>query len=138
VGAVQPSTSAGPVTVKRTLISQGCYQDSSAISCATGLGDDTGTLITTNPQDGGGNVYNLDLPGVTFNRSGATPIVRVRYNFLAFAAGPSGTSISNFVSCFVRLSCYQDANGVAHFSYDANSDDNKIGLGTTSTSLNLN
>jgi hypothetical protein len=50
VGSVTPSTSAGPVTVKRTLTSGGCYQGSTAKACPVANGaDDTGkgTLISS-------------------------------------------------------------------------------------------
>jgi hypothetical protein len=137
VGVVQPSTSTGPVTIERTLASEGCYLGSAVIECAQGPGDDTGDLITTNPQDFGasGQVYNLDTPGV-LNLETTTP-TRVRYNFTAYAVGPDGsTQISNSLSYYVRLSCMNNSSGVAGFSTDVSAD-NQIGLGTTKTTWNL-
>ena len=142
VGTVSPSTSAGPVTVKRTLTSGGCYKGSTAQACPVANGaDDTGTLIATNPQNvtaGGsanGHVYNLDTPGVTDPL--ATTPNRVRYNFTAYAVGPDGvTPISPNLSYYVVLSCINGSSGVAQLSTGI-SGDNKIGLGTTKTSWNL-
>lgn len=142
VGAVNPSAFTGSVTVKRLLVSQGCYQGSAPTNCGKGNGDDTGTLITTNPQQvtpGGpanGHVYNLDPPGITDLQNTSAP-VRVRFNFEAYAVGPDGVlSISAPVFYYVRLSC-QNVGGVAQLQYDANGSDNQINLGTTSTTWNL-
>jgi hypothetical protein len=141
VGTVTPSTSVGPVTVKRTLDSVGCYQGSSAVTCPQSPGDDTGDLTTTNPQNvtsGGsanGHVYNLDTPG-TLNIATTTPI-RLRANFTAFAVGPDGTTtISPSISYFVRISCMNNASGVAELSTGVTGD-NQIGTGTTKTTWNL-
>jgi hypothetical protein len=142
VGTVQPSTSTGPVTVKRTLVTGGCYEGSTAVSCGIANGaDDTETLIETNPQNvtpGGsanGHVYNLDTPGVTDPL--ATTPDRVRYNFTAYAVGPDGvTQISPNLSYYVVISCIQGSSGIAELSTGV-SGDNQIGLGTTKTSWNL-
>ncbi|HEY6770655.1 MAG TPA: hypothetical protein VI386_38415 [Candidatus Sulfotelmatobacter sp.] len=141
VGTVQPSTSVGPVTVKRTLTSEGCYQSSAAIDCPQSVGDDTGDWYTTNPQEvtpGGtaaGKVFNLDAPGITGLQT-TTP-VRVRFNFTAYGVGPDGqTQISPSLNYFVRISCQNNSSGVAQLGTDVSAD-NQIGLGTTKTSWNL-
>lgn len=134
VGVVTPSTSTGPATIKRFVVSVACYVGSQQVQgskCVTG--DDTGGMITTNPSDAGGDIFNLDLPGV-YNPT-ATP-ARLRVNFIAYAVGPDGvTPISPTISYFARISCL--SNGIAAFSYDANPGDNQIGLGTTSLTWNL-
>ncbi len=143
VGAVNPSTFTGNVTVKRTLTSEGCYQGSTAVPCPVGVGDDTGTWLTTNPQEntpGGsanGNVYNLDTPGISALKDTSTP-VRVRFNWTAYAVGPDGaTQISPDLNYYVRLSCMNSSSGVAQLEFDASSSDNQIGLGSTNTTWNL-
>jgi hypothetical protein len=141
VGAVQPSTFTGSVTVKRTLNSAGCYQGSTAVSCPeTPPADDTGDMITTDPQEntpGGpanGHVYNLDVPGV-LDTSTTTP-VRVRFNFTAYAVDANGNTLSPNINYFVTISCKNGSSGVAQLSTDV-SGDNQIGMGTTKTTWNL-
>jgi hypothetical protein len=46
-------------------------------------------------------------------------------------------SISPYLSYFVRISCMNNSSGVAQLKYDADSNDNQIGLGTTSTNWDL-
>ena len=134
-GIVTPTTTTGPVTIKRFLISQGCYLGQKTTSCQGAVGDDTGNWIAQDPGGNAGTVYNLDAPGIYFNGTTATP-VRIRYNFQAYAVGPDGvTPISAPLSYFVRLSCTN--TGVAQLSYDASSTDNQIGLGTTPITWNL-
>jgi hypothetical protein len=144
VGAVTPSTFTGSVTVKRTVISEGCWQGLTSAACpAPGVGDDTGTWTTTNPQavtpggNANGNVYNLDAPGIWDLQNTSTP-VRVRFNFAAYAVGPDGTTqISPTINYFVRISCKNNSSGVAQLQTDASSSDNQIGSGTTPTTWDL-
>jgi hypothetical protein len=143
VGAVDPSTFTGNVTIKREIVSVACYLGSAPQQNCASPGDDTGDWITTNPQEntpGGpanGHVYNLDAPGINDLQNSSSP-VRVRINFQAHAVGPDGaTSISPTVSYYVRLSCMNNSSGVAQLEYDASSSDNQINLGTTPTTWNL-
>ena len=143
---VTPRTFPGPVTIKRFVKSQSCYSDQTQYDCGVSIGDDTGGLLTTNPQlqtaggNANGQVFNLDLPGfsgsyVTFS---SVPL-RDRVNFEAYAVGPdNNTQISRKIKYYVRLSCVSNSQGVPYFSTVPNiSNDNQIGFGVTPTTWNL-
>jgi hypothetical protein len=140
VGTVTPKTSTGPVTIKRSILSHGCYLGSQPITTGCSTGDDTGNLITTDPSaDSKGQVFNLDAAGYYFM---PTPIpsnvpLRDRVNFETFAVGPDGTPISRKIKFYVRLSCQSNPSGTPYFNQDI-SGDNLLGTGTTPITPGLN
>jgi hypothetical protein len=149
VGTVTPRNATGPITLKRFITSLACYAGPTGhtpiacpIATSTLPSDDTGTNVETNPQEqtprgpAAGQIFNMDVPGITYSENPNTDIIRVRYNFLTYAVDSDGkTVISNLVPYFVRLSC-NNSNGVAQL-LPVSLLDNSVGSGTTPISWNL-
>ncbi len=148
VGTVTPANSPGPITIKRLVTSLACYTGASGstpTSCpypqSSLPADDTGNLIATNPQEmtpngnANGQVFNLDIPGVTYENTDSN-IIRLRVNFVDYAVDTDGkTVISQKVPYYIRISC-SNATGTAQL-IPVNPTDNSWGNGTTSILWNL-
>jgi hypothetical protein len=152
VGTVTPRDATGPITLKRIITSMACFASENGVTpipCPNVTGplpaDDTGDKITTDPQlqtprgPAGGQVFNMDVPGITYDTTQpiiTSDIIRVRYNFVTYAVDSDGkTVISQKVPYFVRLSC-RFFNGTANL-VPVNVVDNSINLGTTPITWNL-
>lgn len=93
-----------------------------------------GNAISTSPING--QVFNIDVPGVTYPNGLPNNIVRQRVNFVAYVVGSDGrTVISPAVLYNIRVSC-KNPQSVPFLSNDV-SGDNAFGLGSTPITWDL-
>jgi hypothetical protein len=132
VGTLTPNNYTGSVIIRRTIVNQGLYVNSTSVTGASPNSDDTSAppFQDRDPQSGGsaGKVYDVDAPranppGVDGNT------YRYRTNFYTYAALPDGTRLSPNYNFYVRLSCKKTASG-NQFVNDV-AGDNQIGTCAT-------
>lgn len=137
-GTVTPSTYAGTIQLKRTLVSCGVYHSSNVADTCT-PGDDTSATSNEDedPQSGGsmGKVYDWDTPGKQ-NGNSANSVYRFRANFSEYAVANGVTVSAAPVNFYVRVSCKFDASGNPSLDTTV-AGDNQAGTGTTATTWNL-
>lgn len=137
-GAVNPASYPSLLELRRSILSCGTYMNSSnSQSCPTGDDTSTSLMRDDNPSISGGNIYDLDTPGVK-NGTQANSVYRYRVNFSEYATLSDGKTVVSTapLNYYVRISCTFDANGNPSLDTTV-SGDNQIGLGTTKTSWNL-
>jgi len=139
-GAVSPSGYSGTLHLHRTLLSCGTYdQSNTSVGCGTTPRDDSSgsSLVDDDPGTSGGNIYDLDTPGVQ-NGNSSNSVYRFRANFSEYATLDDGVTVvsTSPVNYYVRVSCQFDGSGNPSLN-TAVSGDNQVGSGTTNTSWNL-
>lgn len=139
VGTIQPRSYMGNVVIRRTLVNQGIYVNSTEDTADehSNVNDTSpAQLQDQDPQSGGsgGKVYDLDAPGI---QALDTQTYRIRDNFLVYAALSNGTRISPDYYFYVRLSCTKTSGFPGYQFVNDVAGDNQIGTGMTNTSWNL-
>jgi len=131
IGTLTPSTYAGSVILRRQIVNDATYTNSTNTGGLTDK-DDTSQPPgrDDDPQSGmsAGKVYDLDAPG-TNNPNVDGNTYRYRGNFYAYATIPDGTPtgirISPNYAFYVHISCTKTASGFQFVNDVPN--DNKIG-----------
>lgn len=114
IGTITPSTYTGTVTIRRTIVLDATFTNSTQKGGGTGQ-DDTAVpaLRNDSPQSGAskGTVYDLDAPGpAPSSVDGNT--YRYRGHHYIYATLPSGTEISTSeYDFYVAISCTKTASG---------------------------
>ncbi|MGH9734949.1 MAG: hypothetical protein ACRD8A_10215 [Candidatus Acidiferrales bacterium] len=139
VGTVSPSTYTGSIVIRRTVVSDGTYTNSTYTGEPKTPGEDDTSFAEyqdQDPQSGGssGKIYDYDDAGIDPTGTG-TPY-RLRFNYTVYAATSDGTIVSTQSSFYVRMSCEGTSNGGYQFATDV-AGDNIWGTGSTLTSWNL-